>query len=159
MESSAAGLAADAMLNSAIMEFEKAHSAEYQGKWRKENQEILMVLEGVEDYYNQRKLVDAQLGKAFFKLTAAQKNSMHKLSIEDMREDIEPTFTLNSNESKVEGKEDEQEQEQEQEDDLDSLSLINGLPTIELKVAQREFRKTLRLLLQLKQKADLLRPA
>jgi hypothetical protein len=158
MESSAAGLAADAMLNSAIMEFEKAHSAEHQGKWRKENQEILRVLEGVEDYYNHRKLVDAQLGKAFFKLTTAQKNSMHKLSIEDMREDIEPTFTLNSSENKVEGKEDEQEHEQE-EDDLESLSLINGLPTIELKVAQREFRKTLRLLLQLKQKADLLRPA
>ena len=110
----------------------------------RENAEVVQVLERAQRYYRVRKEANEALGKAIYRLSLAQKNSIHKLSVDDMREEIEPAVTIQGRED-IDGIVDENGNTPV---DLDSLSLLSGLPSTEMRIAQKEFKKTLVLLMK-----------
>ena len=130
---------ADTLLKHALEVFEE-EAARKQKEGTNNNAKVVALLEGVEEYYKSRKEANEALGKAHFKLALAQKNNRHKLSIDDMREEISPTFFIGSENGSALI-------------DLDSLSLLSGLPSIEMRVAQKEFKKALTLLVKSAQAA------
>lgn len=127
---------ADTLLKHALEVFEE-EAARKQKEGTNNNAKVVALLEGVEEYYKSRKEANEALGKAHFKLALAQKNNRHKLSIDDIREEISPTFFIGSENGSREAS-----------IDLDSLSLLSGLPSIEMRVAQKEFKKALTLLVK-----------
>jgi hypothetical protein len=133
--------ASDALLQKALDLYE----SDKKNGGGNENAKVMQCLEGVERYYKSRKEANEALGKARFRLALAQKNSMHKLSIDDMREEITPTFRIDCEGGDGNGN---------ASIDVDSLSLLSGLPSTEMRVAQKEFKKTLSLLVKSAQAAN-----
>ena len=131
----------DELLQHALEVFELERNPS--NKRESKNAEVVHVLESAQEYYKMRKDANEALGKSYFKLALAQKNSIHKLGVDDMREEILPTFRIKSR-----GEEYDDNANDNTSMDLDSLSLLSGLPSIEMRRAQREFKKALRLLVR-----------
>lgn len=138
--------ASDELLESVLRDFEseKTPSGMSNGT-AKSNSSLVDLLDQVQALYEKKKELNKRLQVAIFDLTYAQKYQTHGLSIEDAREDIEASVRIKTAVDqdgekywvKVESNSDDAV------NDLESLSILNGLPNLKLRKAQKEFREAL----------------
>ncbi len=105
------------------------------------NAEILAVLDGCDSYAKNHLLLKKHLSDGIFNLSKSRKNGALVASADDMRDEFDATFLV--------------EQEKEYADfekvelEGDSILLLSGMPPPALKIAQKDFRNAVDVVLEL----------
>jgi hypothetical protein len=134
-------IASDDLLESALAKFEAQKIGD---SVTKSNAILMGILDSVEALYNKKEELNKHLAASYFSLMCARKSHLHKLSIEDAREEIEAGVRLQEVREEGAG----WVQMEGNVDDLESLCLLSGLPSAKLRSCQREFQKALDMVME-----------
>lgn len=132
--------ASDDLLASALRDFELNRGDDDSVK---SNAKIVGLLNSVEALYSMKVELHKKLAAAYFSLTYAQRNEVHKTSIEDAREEIEAGVRLKESHATLGWVQIERDVK-----DLESLSLLSGLPSAKLRSCQKEFHEALDMVIE-----------
>ena len=132
--------ASDDLLAAALRDFEINRGDDNSVK---SNAKVIGLLNSVEALYSKKVELHKKLATAYFSLTNAQRNEVHKTSIEDVREEIEAGVRLKESHATLGWVQIERDV-----DDLESLSLLSGLPSAKLRSSQKEFHQALDMVIE-----------
>ncbi len=130
--------ASDELLNSALRNFELSRGDDDSVK---SNAKVIGLLDSVEALYSKKVELHKKLAAAYLSLTYAQRNEVHKTSIEDAKEEIEAGVRLKESHAGW-------VQMERDVEDLKSLSLLSGLPSAKLRSCQKEFHEALDMVIE-----------